>query len=407
MEIAIVGAGIIGLTAAHRLAAAGHAVTIIAPRSEAHMSSTGNASTVAAYAVDPVGTPDVLRDLPRLLFNRQSPLAIHRPSALSLTPWLLRFLRQSLPGAAQRNRQALAGLLHGVEGAWRDLAGAVGGAGLIRETGAIYAYDTPDAVQSAQRSLSKRSALGVAVEMLDRETLEAAEPGLPKGRFAGGALFPGTQWMTDSGLMLARIDAAQQADRVEARVTALSPKGAGWRLTLDTGRTLNTQAVVVAAGAWSTRLLRPLGLRIPLTTERGYHLEFDMDDTALPVTRPVCPTTHGFYFTPLTGRLRVAGTVELGGVGAAPSPHRWDVLDAAARTVFPDLAPPSRRWMGLRPSMPDSLPVIGTAQPGLVLAFGHGHIGLTLAPRTADLVEGTLRGKPVPDAVSPARFSRP
>lgn len=406
MEIAVVGAGIIGLTIAHRLTAAGHTVQIIAPLTEPHMSSTGNASTIAGYAVDPVGTPSVLRDLPRLLFDRQSPLALHRPSVLSLTPWLLRFLRQSMPRAAQTNREALASVLQGVEGDWHKLARAVGGTDLIRETGAIYAYDTPEALQSARQALEHRRALGVPLEILDADALRALEPGLPQGRFTGAALFPGTLWMTDSTQMLARINAAQHAQRIDAQVVALKPNGAGWRLNLSSGETLNTQAVVVAAGAWSTQLLRPLGLRIPLTAERGYHLEFDLTPEAMPVTRPVCPTSHGFYFTPLTGRLRAAGTVELGGIGAPPSPHRWDRLEAAARSVFPNLPAVSRRWMGLRPSIPDSLPVIGTARPGLVLAFGHGHIGLTLAPKTAALVESALHGQPDLASVSPRRFAR-
>ena len=127
MEIAVIGAGIIGQTIARRLSLAGHSLRVIAPRAEAHMSSPGNAGTVAAYAVDPVGTPDVLRDIPHLLFDRFSPLALHRPSVVSLSPWLLRFLRQALPKAAQSNRVALAALLKGVNDDWRSLAEDVGG----------------------------------------------------------------------------------------------------------------------------------------------------------------------------------------------------------------------------------------------------------------------------------------
>ncbi len=401
MQVAVVGAGIIGLTIAHRLAGEGHAVTLIAPAEEPHHASTGNAGTIASYALDPVGTPEVLRDLPRLLFNRDSPLAIHRPSALSLVPWLARFLRQSLPGRAQANRAALAVELAGAEADWRALARAVGGEALLNDRGAVYAFDTVQAMQRAAPGLLRRRSMGAAVELLDAGALQALEPGLPQGRFAGGALFPGTIWLSDPVQMLARIAAATGAERVNARVTGLAPQGAGWRLHLDLGAPLEAEAVVLAAGAWSAGVLRPLGIRVPLTAERGYHLEFD---GVSPLTRPVCPVSRGFYFTPMQGRLRAAGTVELGGIGAPPSPHRWARLEEGVRSVFAGLPPVSRRWMGLRPSIPDSLPVIGMARKGLVLAFGHGHLGLTLAPRTADLVLRALGGEAPLAALDPARF---
>ncbi|GAB4264087.1 MAG: FAD-dependent oxidoreductase [Pararhodobacter sp.] len=404
MDCVVIGGGIIGQTIALRLGAAGHGVRLVAPAEEPHMASTGNAGTVAAYAVDPVGTPGVLRDLPRLLFDRASPLAIHRPSAPMLAPWLLRFLGQSLPRAAQRNREALAALLAGIEDDWRALATEVGGTGLIRDRGALYAYDTAEAAEAARPGLMRRRALGASVEMLDRAALHALEPALPEGRFGGAALFPGTLWFTDPARMLALVAARSTATRIAARATGLARRGAGWRVTLDSGERLETETVVVAAGAWSTRLLRPLGLRIPLDTERGYHLEFDLPEGDQPLTRPLCPVTRGFYFTPMQGRLRAAGTVELGGIGKPPSPHRWARLEEGARSVFPDLPAPARRWMGLRPSIPDSLPVIGMAQPGLVLAFGHGHIGLTLAPKTAALVERALSGRETPASTSPHRF---
>lgn len=397
MQVAVVGAGIIGLTVANRLAGLGHAVTVIAPDDE-HRASTGNAGTIADYAVDPVATPGVLRDLPSLLFSRTSPLAIHRPSAVGLVPWLARFLGQALAGPAQRNRLALADLLTDAGPLWDELAASTGAQALLRAEGAIYAYDTERAVAAAQAGINRRRALGVNVEKLSAAALYALEPGLPEGRFAGGVLFPGTRWLIDPARML---DHLAPPARLRARVLRLDRAGAGWRLQTEAGPH-EAEAVVLAAGAWSGALLRPLGLRIPLTAERGYHLEYDLPEA--PVRRPVCPITQGFYVVPMQGRLRAAGTVELGGIGAPPSAHRWQRIDEGLRSLFPALPPPSRRWMGLRPSIPDSLPVIGRVAPGLVAAFGHGHIGVTLAPRTARLVEEALAGRDLPAAVSPLRF---
>ncbi|MCA2012823.1 FAD-binding oxidoreductase [Cereibacter sphaeroides] len=400
MQIAVVGAGIIGLTTAHRLALEGHDVMVIAPAEEPHHASTGNAGTIATYALDPVGTPGVLRDAPNLLLNPDSPLAIHRPSALSLVPWLLRFARQSLPASAQRNRQALAGIALDADTRWRALIAALGLDALLHDRGALYAYDSPQALARGAEAMKARQALGAAVEMLDAPALHALEPALPEGRFAGAALFPGTLWLDDPAAVLTRLAASTRAHRIDARALSLTPKPQGWQIDTDRGP-FSAEAVVLAAGAWSAPLLRPLGVKIPLTAERGYHLEFDGIE---PLTRPTCPVAKGFYFTPMKGRLRAAGTVELGRIGAAPSPHRWEKLEQGVRSVFPDLPPPSRRWMGLRPSIPDSLPVVGTALPGLICAFGHGHIGLTLAPLTAELVSRALEGEAPQPALSPHRF---
>jgi D-hydroxyproline dehydrogenase len=140
-------------------------------------------------------------------------------------------------------------------------------------------------------------------------------------------------------------------------------------------------------------LARMVGDRVPLDTERGYHLEWDMEAPRL--SRPACPTSRGFYLCPMEGRLRVAGTVELGGVEAPASRHRLDRLEMGTRALFPDLGKPDREWMGFRPSMPDSLPVIGYSKggPEVIHAFGHGHIGLTLAPITARIVADLVAGK--------------
>jgi D-amino-acid dehydrogenase len=164
---------------------------------------------------------------------------------------------------------------------------------------------------------------------------------------------------------------------------------------------LTARRVVVAAGAHSRALAAMAGDRVPLDTERGYHVEWDMP--APPVTRPTSLVARGLYLCPMAGRLRVAGTVELGGIAAPPSPHRWAVLERGARVVMPGLGPPDRRWMGLRPSMPDSLPVIGASRggPEVIHAFGHGHLGVTLAPVTAAAVAALVAGRAPPVDLAP------
>ncbi len=393
-EIAVIGAGVIGLAIAHRLATEGQEVVLIDPAAPGSGASFGNAGTIADYAVQPVGTPDVLRALPSLLFDRNSPLSIRRAALPSLAPWLLRFARQSLPGAARRNAQAIAGLMAGALPGWEALASEVGGEALMQRRGCFYLYETQAGFDAAQRDLAFRRGLGVSVEMLSRDEVATMEPGLPEMP-GGGAYFPKAVFFVDPGRMvglLAQAAFAAGAGQIAARVDRLVRFSGGVRLT-GPGLDLTARRVVIAAGAHSKELARQAGDRVPLDTERGYHVEWDMDAPRL--TRPCCPTSRGFYMCPMTGRLRVAGTVELGGLAAPASRHRIEKLIEGARAFFPDLGPPDRDWMGFRPSLPDSLPVIGPSRGGaeVIHAFGHGHVGLTLAPVTAGLVADLMAGR--------------
>lgn len=407
-DIAVIGAGVIGLAIAHRLALAGREVLILDPGEPGSGASYGNAGTIADYAVQPVGTPEVLRNLPSLLFDSNSPLSIRRAALPALGPWLLRFVRQSLPGPARRNAEVLAGLLTDAAPRWQALAAGIGGTDLLQDRGCLYWYQTEGAYRAAKADIAFRRGLGVTVELIGAAELQALEPALPVAG-GGAALFPNARFMSDPGRMVAHLARAAEtagASFRRARVERLADDGTSVRL-VGPGLTLDARHVVLAAGAHSRALARQAGDRVPLDTERGYHLEWDMEAPRL--SRPVCPTARGFYLCPMQGRLRVAGTVELGGLSAPPSPHRLARLEEGARSIFPDLPAPSRGWMGFRPSIPDSLPVIGPGRAGnrVIHAYGHGHIGLTLAPITAELVEGCLTAaapEPRLAALSPLRF---
>lgn len=406
VEVAVIGGGVVGLACALHLARDGREVVLIEPGQPGMGASYGNAGTVADYAVMPVGTPDVLRNLPRLLFDRNSPLAIRHSAILSLAPWLIRFARQSLPDAAAANARAIASLTHDAAQLWRDLAAGIGGSDLLRDRGALYLYDSARELRAAQSDMATRRSLGVAVEIIDAAALAELEPGLPPA--AGAALFPGALFMTDPGQMVARLATSAFAAgvrHVPAQVDDLEPFGSGVRLR-GPGLAVTARHAVIAAGAHSRGLARQAGDGVPLDTERGYHLEWDMAAPLL--SRPCCPTARGFYLCPMAGRLRVAGTVELGGLHAPPSPHRLARLATGAREVFPDLGEPSRSWMGFRPSLPDSLPVLGPAAcgPAVIHAYGHGHIGLTLAPVTARLVGAVIAGRMPDRDLTPFRANR-
>jgi glycine/D-amino acid oxidase-like deaminating enzyme len=412
-DIAIIGGGVIGLAIAERLAAEGHEVTLIDPNPPSatispNAASYGNAGTIADYAILPVGTPDVLRNLPSLLFDKNSPLAIRRAALPAFLPWLARFALQSLPKAAEKNARTIAALMATATADWLDLGTRLGGGEILKKHGCLYVYETAPAFRAAEKDMAFRRALGVTVDLIDAATLRQMEPALPEVE-GGAAFFPKAVFLNDPGRMVGLLAAevALQAETLTARVERLERQADGILLT-GHGLHLKARRVVLAAGAHSRKLAAMVGDRVPLDTERGYHVEWDMPTP--PVTRPTCPTTRGFYLCPMQGRLRVAGTVELGGLTAPPSPHRVAKLVEGARQIFPDLpTSPSRNWMGFRPSMPDSVPVIGPSRAGadVIHAFGHGHLGVSLAPVTARIVADLIAGRPphMPLApLSPARF---
>ena len=311
VEIAVIGAGVIGLAVAEALVSEGREVVLVDPNPPGSGASFGNAGTIADYAVHPVGTPQVLWGLPQLLFNRNSPLAIRPGSLVQLAPWLTRFALQSLPGAAARNSAALAHLLIGAKPLWQDLAWRIGAGDLLQERGCLYLYETAAAFRAAEADMAGRREMGVAVEVISPAALSALEPGLPE--IAGGAaFFPDAAFFTDPGEMVRRLkEAAMQhagflvgrVERLTRRVDGIILDGPGFRL--------HAKTVILATGAHGRDLARQAGDVVPLETERGYHVEWDMARPRL--TRPACPTSRGFYLCPMEGRLRVAGTVELGG----------------------------------------------------------------------------------------------
>lgn len=393
-EVLVIGGGAIGLTIALRLADDGRAVTLLEPNEPGSGASYGNAGTIAEYAIIPVGTPGVLRNLPDLLFSRVSPLSVRKAALPTLFPWLLRFAYESLPGPMRRNVAALAPLLAEAAGGWHELSAQIGAEDLFRHNGCVYAYTSMRDFKAAEADITLRGTYGIAQELLSSDALSRLEPQLPP--FEGGAvLFPGAMSMTDPGEAMRRLAVAVTQAGVRIllrRAIRLERQSAGVRVTTPEGA-ITARRVVIAAGAHSKALVAQAGERVPLDTERGYHIEFDMPTPLL--SRPVSPTSRGFYMVPMQGRLRIAGLVELGDLAAPANERRFAQLEEGARTFFPDLGKPDRSWLGFRPSMPNSVPVIRPVRGArdVILAFGHGHLGLTLAPVTARIVRDLVAGR--------------
>jgi glycine/D-amino acid oxidase-like deaminating enzyme len=250
-EIAIIGGGVIGLATSIHLAAEGRDVTVIEPNESGSGASYGNAGTIADYAVIPVGTPAVLRNLPSLLFNRDSPLSIRRSALLSLMPWLLRFAWEALPRNAERNAAAIAGLLADSLSGWRELAAEIGADDLLKQNGCLYLYASKQTFAAASSDIELRRRHGIAQEFLTADQVVTVEPNLPPFE-GGGVLFPNAVNLTDPGEMMKRLAKAAAAAGVRfvaARAKRIERIDGGVRVGGD-AFDLVAKTVVIAACAF-------------------------------------------------------------------------------------------------------------------------------------------------------------
>jgi D-amino-acid dehydrogenase len=405
MRIAIVGGGIIGVTAAHALLERGHDVTVYDPLGFGQATSRGNAGWIADMDVMPLASPKIWRNLPRWLLDPLGPLAI-RPNYLpALAPWLLRFVAASSPARVRAAMPVLADLNGAARPAWERLLAKLSLSHHLKPCGILSVWDDANALARAGEILRFQRRRGIVVRTLDAADLHALEPALGP-RAIGGVLYETACRVSDPMLLTHALGHAANergAQLVRTRVDNLLPHPTCIEVCAD-GATASYDKVVVAAGAWSRPLAAQLGDRIPLDTERGYNLT--LPSGALGLSRPVMFEGHGFVTTPLDTGDRVGGAVEFAGLQAPPNFARVDAILDRLRQFLPHArVDGGTRWMGFRPSIPDSLPVIGasSASRSVVYAFGHAHHGLTQAAATAEAIAALLLGTPA--AIDLAPFS--
>lgn len=387
--ITVIGAGIVGVTAALALQTRGHRVTLIDRKGVAAEASRGNAGAFAFSDIEPLAAPGIMRRAPRWLLDPLGPLSIRPAYALKIAPWMWRFWRASRPRRHAAAIAAQAGLMNLSRAALERLIPAVSGEPLMRRQGQLQLYDRAASYRASLPAWEARRAHGIPFDLLESPgALAEIQPGLSP-RFTHGGYTP--TWMNTADPArwtehLARtfIQAGGRIETAEAR--ALRQTGDGVEITTAAGPRRAAQ-VVVAAGAWSHRLAATLGDGIPLETERGYNTTYPT--ARFDVRTHLTFADHGFVVSRIGDGLRVGGAVELGGLDLPPDMRRAETLVKKTATFLPGFDPAGgTQWMGFRPSLPDSLPVIGRAPhaPAVIYAFGHGHLGLTQSAGTAELV---------------------
>jgi len=408
-QVAVVGAGIIGICCALYLQREGYKVRLFDPEGPAEGASKGNAGLIAQGSCVPNAQPGILWQVPHLVLDPLGPLTIRWSYLPQLLPWLLRFAAAARPARVEQLSQALYALYADPLGHFAPLIESAGAGQYIRRDGRIEVYASEKAFQKAQGKLALLQRRGVRVEVLEGDKAQEVEPELRQTPRVTLVL-PDVAHTTDPyrlTLALAEDFTRQGGRLLKERVTELEPRSRGGAKVSTPNGSYTADAVVIAAGARSGALAESLGSPVPLASERGYHLM--LPNPGVTLRRPVMSGDHYFAITPMAEGLRLAGTAEFAPPDAPPNWGRADKLLTAARTLFPNLnGEGATRWVGARPAIPDSLPVISASpkHPGIFFAFGHGHLGLTAGGVTGRIIADLVAGRqPVVDP-TPFRVDR-
>jgi D-amino-acid dehydrogenase len=394
VDIAVIGAGIIGVACALQLARQGHRVVVIDPQAPGMGASYGNAGHLATEQVFPIADVSILKRLPAMLMDPMGPLRLdwkYLPRAL---PWFVRLLLNLRPASYRRTVAGIRALNEASLGAWQRLLHSIEQPQLLREDGSLLVFERAEsraAIEALQQRMQQQN---VAVDLWSGDAVRLAAPQLSDD-IQGGLFFPGTGHFLDPFQVVGELVMAAKVQGVQfikQRVVDGRVEDDGVSLMTDHS-VVAARQVLIACGAHSAPLTAALtGKKVPLDTERGYHLMLPQERDRLPFA--VTSLERKFIMTPMAGGLRLAGTVEFAGLDRPANMQRAWQLHRLSQGLFRhDLsAQGATPWMGFRPSLPDSLPIIDRVCDGKVLlAFGHQHLGLTQAAVTAEMVVQLLK----------------
>ena len=407
--VVVIGAGIVGVSTALWLLRAGQTVVLLDRGAPGQGTSFGNAGLLASCAVVPVTTPGLIRKGPGYLLNRDFPLFLRWSYLPRLLPFLLRFLSHANDADTRRIAGALVGLIGDSVDQHLAMASGTRAAPFIVESDYGFAYASRAEFEADSYSWGIKRAAGFVPVLHEGAAVRTYDPALGPDVGLVAAL-PNHGFVTDpSGYVAALAEEVQAlgGEVRQAEVKDFTMSGGKVAGVVTTGGEIACDSVVLTTGAWSKPLMRKLGLRVPLETERGYHIVFENAEGG--PSKPVMINAGKFVATPMKQGLRCAGIVELGGLDAGPSRAPFDLLRRQVKQALPGLrATGEVEWMGHRPTVPDSMPLIGEIRgTGVYAGFGHQHIGLTGGPKTGRLLAQMIAGqRPNMDvaAYDPHRF---
>ena len=407
----VLGAGIVGVASALALQRDGFAVTLLDRGQPGEACSLGNAGHLGTASILPQAAPGIARTVPRLLRDPQGPLAVRWRYVARNLPWFVSFLRAGERRTAERTAEMMAVLLAEVGRSYRPLLQEAGAEDLVTPSGLLHVFRTEAGLRGGRWGYDLRRQFGIAVRDLSVEETRALEPCLA-GPVAGGVLLPDVATVRDPLALTRRLVAlfARRGGTVmQAPAQRLLIEGGRARgITTASGDVIQADLIVLSAGAWSQRLAIGLGVRVPVVAERGYHVMVQGSNAA--VRQPLLLAERRVAVTPMQAGLRLTAMAEFADPDAAADHDRaWRTI-AGAEDMLPGVtARVASRWVGSRPSTPDGRPIIGRAPraDNVLLAYGHGHLGMTLAAVTGELVSDLATGRPPRLGLAPFAPDRP
>jgi D-amino-acid dehydrogenase len=403
IDVAVLGAGIVGISAGIAARQRGLSVVVIDRREPGSETSYGNAGILSSGSILPLNKPSLWSALPGYLGNTSAALRWDPMWVMRNLDWVARFLGNAMPSRTRPRAEALHGLIGVSLKLHREWIVKAGAPQRIRETGWLKAWRS-DATEAAKQEQAFLAEFGIKSELLDRQAISALEPNiLPV--YTTGLLHTQTASVDSPGAVVkayAQMLKGLGGEVRQSDIKGIEPEGRGssdqgssdhgWRVVLGDGAIL-ARHVVVALGPWSADLLRPLGYRVPLAVERGYHQEFT-PNPARALQRPIHDAEGSFLMSPMENGIRVTSGVELTDRDAPSSFAQLDMVVPMARGVVEFGSAVAEPWRGARPTLPDSLPMIGKAprHQGLWLAFGNQHIGFTTGPATGAAIAAMIAG---------------
>ncbi|MDC3131308.1 FAD-binding oxidoreductase [Pelagibacteraceae bacterium] len=408
-DIAVVGAGIVGICSAYFLQKSGFKVTIIDKEDPGTMTSYGHACSFADYANVPVNSPALFSEIPSMLIRKDGPLAIDFLYLIKNLPWAIQFLKNCKQDKVNEIASSLTNLLKHSHLSYEEIFKEVKVDEFISNEENLYLFHSKKSFQDYEYANKIRKKNNVKVRNLKKEEIKELEPNIADVYYAG-QIFQGSRHTTNPLAISQKIFReflSLGGKYIKENVKNIISKETKIGISLE-NKNYEFCKVIICAGAWSNNIAKMIGDEFPLDTERGYHILFETNKEKL-INRPVAWSESGFYLIQIHNGIRAAGTVEIAGLKKPPNRKRLQMIERQSRKVLPQLGSIKSTWMGRRPTLPDSLPIIGksTKNENVIYAFGHQHIGWTLGAVTGKIVDSISRDlTPNIDisAYSPSRF---
>ena len=394
-SVGIIGSGIQGVCTGLQLLKKGIPVTIFDKNNPEEKNFTpasyGNAGHFSPYAVLQFNRPDILYDIPKMLFSSNGPLALKWNYVPKMIPWFLYYLKNCNKKSMLHTAKNMHQILSLSQDAYEEIFKDIEVTNLVERKGIIYVWTNKN-LKSRKLEIKVRNDLGIKQKLLSKKEIIDLEPNL-NPIFDAGVIFEDSIHAKDPHGILKKIFSLylkKGGKFIKGNVSLLKQIGKNETMLEAENIKYNFEKIVIASGAFSKKFTDQLGEKIPLETERGYHVHFKGMEKL--ISRPVIFLDRGFSMTPMNQGLRAVGTVELGGTKNPPSRKRIDYIIKCAKELLPQLQEHNDEWLGFRPTLPDFLPILGPSlnNKNIVYAFGHHHLGWTLGAITGKIVSGIV-----------------